>query len=209
MKNTLLALLLIFMTTTAGASKLSKKEAKALAKKQYNDLLETNGDEIRHTLDVLKHFKREVKKDKNLRRLIRKARKKPELRAEVYEYTKRVLEDKGLDFGYLRLEGYSSASLFAIRLEFHDFTGFNLLENNSANIYQVGPGLGLSTGYHISGCLLNKASGINVGVSGTAIVLAGVKFGIYVGGNGVCFTLGAGVGLELGAGLGVYNPAVD
>jgi hypothetical protein len=112
----------------------------------------------------------------------------------------RLFDESGVKFGYFST--YSIQSFNALVMGYEMMNGFQ-----SSNFVEIGIGLGLSSGDGIIGCLLGNLGrrevGYNIGISARAVVIVGAQVGVFVGTNGVCFSLGyaKGLNISLGAGL--------
>jgi hypothetical protein len=84
----ILILLLIFTMNTYAENELSKKEMKHIAKSEYSLHLENNKEEIKAAHRVIKKLKKELRRDKEFRGLIKASRKNPQLKSDVTAHVK-------------------------------------------------------------------------------------------------------------------------
>jgi hypothetical protein len=188
--------LLIQPETISEQKIMTAQRQKALA--EYEDFRSENSELADLSFEAIEELKQEVKHNKNLKKLIKEARKNEASQVELENAFVQHFDRKGIRFGLVRTGYFSAANLLV--------GGFGVNASSGGSDYgfghmEIGPGLGWSTGVGVLGCLL-QGEGVNIGIGARAVVGAGAQVGTYVGRNGVCVVLAGAVGLNVSVGLG-------
>ena len=196
MKYLILVYVMIAGIASAEA-KFSKKEMKRVARKDYRQLMTEKPQYMKRGIRDLKSIKKEIRRDKEFKKLVKSAVKNPDRRLDVVNHIKRLADEKSLNFGLVRAGSSIAGNLILFGYERDDI-------GSSFSTLDFGPGVGYSLNYNIIFCLLPTGgrSGINYGVRVRAVVGVGFLAGLYFGSNGACLTVGAGYGLNVSIGAG-------
>jgi len=135
-----------------------------------------------------KDFRKSVKTDKQLKKLLRTLNNNPENEVQIVE---KIESHFGESFPfYASSTNRDEYSLLLLKTSFFG-RGNNL-------IIGVGPAIGYARISEVIACTSDPESG-SIGASATAIVGVGITTGVYLGRHGMCVRLGAGYGLNVGA----------
>ncbi len=174
--------------------KMSNKE-KQIAQKSFEHFSDENPILIQEAILSFKEFRKEMRQNKEMRKIFKAARRDPEQSQKAFDLFRDYFNERGIKFGYLKMDKFWAGNVLLV--------GVTLRGNDTRyGNAQIGlsPGIGLAKGYDIMGCLLS-GNGINFGVAARAIVVGGISAGLFFGQNGLCINVGAGYGFNVSGGI--------